>query len=78
VDGREVQWALRDRDEARLAVRLEALLARYPLPQPVQAASQGQEGWCSIHQVAMRWNEGKEGRKGWHSHRVGETWCKGK
>src|SRR5262245_18105719 len=42
--GREVQWTLRDTDEARLAARLEALLACYPLPQPaappVQAVSQ--------------------------------------
>ena len=34
IGGREVQWTLRDTDEGRLAVRLEALLARYPLPQP--------------------------------------------
>src|SRR5262245_41204995 len=33
VAGREVQWTLRDTDEARLAVRLEALLERYPMPQ---------------------------------------------
>jgi hypothetical protein len=32
VAGREVQWTLRDTDEARLAARLEALLARYPPP----------------------------------------------
>src|SRR5262245_27091205 len=33
IHGREVQWTLRDTDEARLAVRLEALLQRYPLPE---------------------------------------------
>jgi hypothetical protein len=43
IGGREVQWTLRDSDEARLAVRLEALLARYPLPQVAPEASrQGQ------------------------------------
>src|SRR5215510_7697973 len=30
IHGREVQWTLRDTDEARLAARLEALLACYP------------------------------------------------
>jgi hypothetical protein len=40
IGGREVQWTLRDADEARLAVRLEALLQRYPLPQPAAPAPQ--------------------------------------
>jgi hypothetical protein len=31
ISGRDVQWTLRDTDEGRLAVRLEALLARYPV-----------------------------------------------
>jgi hypothetical protein len=31
IDGRECQWTLRDTDEARLAERLAALLARYPV-----------------------------------------------
>ena len=31
IGGRDVQWTLRDSDETRLAVRLEALLARYPV-----------------------------------------------
>jgi hypothetical protein len=35
--------------------------------------------WCNVHQVAMKWNAGKEGRKGWYSHRTAEgAWCKGK
>src|SRR5262245_17714843 len=36
VAGRQVQLTLRDHDEARLLVRLEELLQRYPLPQPVK------------------------------------------
>jgi hypothetical protein len=79
VAGREVQWTLRDSDEARLATRLAALLQRYPQPQSApQASSQG-EGWCAVHNVEMRWNAGKEGRKGWHSHRTPDgQWCKGR
>jgi hypothetical protein len=77
VGGREVQWTLRDHDEARLAVRLETLLARYPVPQPTpQAASQG-EGYCHRHQCAMQENV-KEGRR-WFSHRTADgQWCKGR
>jgi hypothetical protein len=40
IAGREVQWTLRDTDEARLAARLDALLARYPLPQAPQPVPQ--------------------------------------
>ena len=80
IAGREVQWTLRDHDEARLATRLEALLARYPLPEAPQAPpAQGKAGeWCRAHGVAMRWNEGKDGRKGWYSHRTDGGWCQGK
>jgi hypothetical protein len=27
--------------------------------------------------VQMRWNDGKEGRKGWWSHKTADGWCKG-
>jgi hypothetical protein len=75
IAGREVQWTLRDQDEARLARRLEALLARYPVPQPApQAASQG-EGWCAVHQVQMK-RTTKDGRS-WWSHKTQDGWCKG-
>ena len=82
IAGREVQWTLRDLDEARLATRLEALLARYPVPQaapqaPSQPQGQGQgQAWCQKHQVAMQLNQ-KDGRS-WYSHRTEQGWCKGK
>jgi hypothetical protein len=95
IGGREVQLTLRDHDEARLLVRLEEVLQRYPAPPPAasparpQALSPQQQnaaamhrpvsGFCAVHNVAMQWNEGKDGRKGWHSHRTPEgQWCKGK
>jgi hypothetical protein len=34
------------------------------------------EGWCPIHQTAMRQTT-KEGRS-WFSHKVDGRWCKGK
>jgi hypothetical protein len=77
IDGREVQWTLRDRDEARLAGRLEALLARYPLPQPTPQASSTAEGWCRKHGLQMMQTT-KDGRS-WWSHKTAEDqWCKGK
>src|SRR5262245_63279792 len=77
IAGREVQWTLRDSDEARLAVRLEALLQRYPVPQSEaprgpKPAGQGKD-WCGIHQVAMKENV-KDGRR-WYSHQVDGRWC---
>jgi hypothetical protein len=96
VAGREVQWTLRDTDEARLAVRLEALLQRYPVPQasspapsqpqplsPAQhnamAQHQAVTGWCKVHNVEMKLNQGKDGRT-WYSHfdEAAGRWCKGK
>jgi hypothetical protein len=81
IGGREVQLTLRDHDEARLLVRLEAVLARFPAAQPpTQPAITTREqvqGWCSKHDVAMQQNH-KEGRS-WYSHRLPEGgWCKGK
>jgi hypothetical protein len=81
INGRDCQLTLRDADETRLLARLAVVLQQYPVPEaPVQAASQGQgqDGWCPVHQVQMKWNAGKEGRQGWYSHKVDGQWCKGK
>jgi hypothetical protein len=79
VSGHEVLWTLRDQEEGRLAARLERLLAQYPAPQPPRAPASTQgEGWCHKHGLQMRWNDGKGGKKGWHSHRTPDgQWCKG-
>jgi hypothetical protein len=37
-----------------------------------------QTGWCAVHIVEMKWNDGKEGKRGWYSHRTDDGWCKGK
>jgi hypothetical protein len=79
IGGREVQWTLRDTSEERLALRLEALLARYPQPQSQAETPVHQgEGWCVKHQVGMKLNEGRNGRKPWWSHRTDEGWCQGR
>jgi len=75
IAGRQVQVTLRDTDEMRLMVRVEALLERYP--QPEAPAQQQAQGWCQIHNCAMQLNQ-KNGRS-WHSHRLPDgEWCKGK
>jgi hypothetical protein len=80
IGGRQVQVTLRGHDELEVLTRLEAVLARYPQPQPPAPASQGQsptgEGWCHKHNTAMKQTT-KEGRS-WYSHRHEGQWCKGK
>lgn len=94
VAGRQVQLTLRDTDEVRLLARLAAVLARLPVesktasqPQAPLSAQQHNaaamhrpvSGFCAVHHVEMKWNEGKEGRKGWFSHKTTEgQWCKGR
>ena len=84
IGGREVQWTLRDTDEGRLAERLAALLARYPVEPPPPSAAAAPagaqptpEGWCVRHAVQMKLNHGKDGRQ-WYSHKTTEGWCKGR
>jgi hypothetical protein len=78
IGGWQVQLTLRDTDETRLLARLAAVLAQYPVPQPMVETARPGEGYCAVHNVQMKWNEGRDGKKGWWSHRVDDTWCKGK
>jgi hypothetical protein len=84
IGGRKVQVTLRDMDEQRLLVRLEALLARYPVSEAAetpQAPATPPEGWCPVHELQMRWNDPKAGdkRPGWWSHRLEDgSFCRGK
>jgi hypothetical protein len=76
IDGRDCLVTLRDHDEGRLLERLAVVLAQYPAPQP-PAPSQGQEGWCARHSVAMKLNQ-KNGHQ-WFSHRLATgEYCKGR
>jgi hypothetical protein len=82
IGGREVQLTLRDTDEQRLLARLQAVLAQYPRPAQAPGKSQGssqpQEGWCVMHDCAMK-QTSKNGQT-WFSHRLpdGHGWCKGR
>ena len=80
ISGHKVQVTLRDADEHRLLDRLQILLDRFPVPPPApQAHTQPQgDGWCAVHQTALKLNHGKDG-KTWLSHRTAEgQWCKGR
>jgi hypothetical protein len=88
IAGRQVQLTLRDLDEARLLVRLQAVLAQYPVsdapapplsPQQHHAAAINRPtvGFCQVHSVQMIENE-KNGQR-WYSHRLPEGgFCKGR
>jgi hypothetical protein len=78
VAGRDVQWTLRDTDEERLAVRLDALLARYPIEQasPLVAATAPQPPVCNYHGAMKPSTKGN----GWYcpAKMADGTYCKGK
>jgi hypothetical protein len=74
IEGRDCQVTLRDSDEGRLLVRLQAVLAQYPVLAPTARP----EGWCAVHNIQMRLNPGKDGKPGWYSHKAAEGWCKGR
>jgi hypothetical protein len=89
LEGRQVQITLRDTDENRLLQRLTTVLQRYPdvpsgnvkkvMKESGETSDTRQDGYCLIHEAEMRWNEGKDGRRGWYSHRLEDgTWCKGR
>src|SRR2546428_11568877 len=62
----QVQWTLRDSDEARLAERLTALLERSPVAQPPAspAPTADTARLCPTHGAAMQLNH-KDGRSWW-------------
>jgi hypothetical protein len=78
IAGRECQITLRDADEGRLLSRLEALLQRFPIEKASSPPQNRGNDWCSIHNVTMKLNHGKDGRT-WLSHKTADgQWCKGK
>ena len=77
IAGRDVQITLRGTNEAEVLRRLEQLLARYPVQASAAPAHGSDNGWCAIHQTAMKEQHGKDGST-WHSHKTPDGWCKGK
>jgi hypothetical protein len=78
IRGRECQLTLRDHDEARLLVRLEAILERFPMPEVTgQASTLGGQGkdWCAVHQTRMQRHANAKGV--WYSHFIDGAHCKG-
>ena len=50
--------------------------AHEPQPPPMLADGTPDPGWCAIHGCAMKRRE-RDGQV-WYSHKVGDSWCKGK
>jgi hypothetical protein len=73
LGGQEALLTARGQTAAEFKRNLEAIKglldAVQPQPPRASAPTQG-EGFCALPQVQMRWNEGKEGRKGWYSHKT--------
>jgi hypothetical protein len=93
LNGVEALLTARGQTAAEFKANLEAIRGLLDRPQPqaqpgpqlspqqMNAAAMHRPvtGFCPVHQVQMRWNEGKDGRKGWHSHRNTDgSWCKGR
>ena len=93
IGGRQVQVTLRGHDEGEVLTRLEAVLARYPMPQPApQALSQGQGQLTPQQHNAKAMHRPVSGfcvvhnaemklnqkdGRSWYSHRTDDGWCKG-
>jgi len=54
----------------------EGQQANEPRPAPPLTDGTPDPGWCAIHNCAMKRRE-RDGHV-WYSHKVGDTWCKGK
>jgi hypothetical protein len=89
LEGRQIQLTLRGTSEDEVLSRLEKVLQKYPvlpsgnakkaMKSSGETSDTGQAAWCAVHNTPMRWNEGKNGRKGWHSHKDPEgQWCHGR
>ena len=73
-------WSLAE-FQANLAVVRGLIVTPASPPADTQGPGPGpgpDKSWCSKHGVHMPWNEGKEGKRGWYSHRHEGQWCKGK
>lgn len=50
--------------------------AATPAPAPTLPGGQPDPAWCALHGVAMSRHE--KGGQAWYSHKVGDSYCKGK
>jgi len=78
LGGQEALLTARGQSAEEFRRNLESIKGLLDQPQPhAPGPTQGQsEGWCAVHQVAMKENV-KDGRR-WWSHKVDGQWCKGK
>jgi hypothetical protein len=83
LDGHEALLTARGQTAAEFKAKLVAirgLLDAKPQPAPQAAREPQGQGmdWCSLHNVKLHLNHGKDGRT-WLSHKAPDgQWCKGK
>jgi hypothetical protein len=75
IGGIEAMMTVRGQSPAEFKANFEAIKGLLDQPQPAAGPTQGQE-WCSIHNVKLHLNHGKDGRT-WYSHRHQGGFCKG-
>ena len=85
--GTDAQLTIRGQSEAEFLAHVQAV--RSLLDQPgsrpeakapgpaSEAVAAPPEGWCGIHGAQMKLQQGKDGSQ-WWSHKIGDSWCKGK
>jgi hypothetical protein len=80
LDGQEALLTARGQTAEEFRRNLQSIRGLLDPPQaPTSPAASTAAGWCHVHQVQMQWNEGRNGGKGWWSHRVPDgSWCKGR
>jgi hypothetical protein len=75
LDGVEALLTARGQTAQEFTRNLEAIRGLLDAPTPAQG--QQPDGWCAVHQTALKLNHGRDGRT-WLSHRTAEGWCKGR
>ena len=94
LDGQDALLTVRGSTPAEFQANLAAVRAMLdPVAAPATPSPQDQlspaqhnaaamhkrvSGFCPVHNVTMQWNEGKEGKRGWYSHKTKDGWCKGR
>jgi hypothetical protein len=71
---------VRGQTATEFTANLQAVRGLLATPQPsAQPTQEPREGWCTRHELQMKFHPGKNGRPGWWSHKTAEgQWCKGK
>jgi hypothetical protein len=87
IGGHEAMLTVRGRNPQEFQANVAAIRgmldaptvpgAQHTAPAPTPAApATTPDGWCAVHNVQMKRQSNDRGS--WWSHKVGDTWCRGK